>query len=367
MSVEAEKRRLPGLSPQAYEHPSDRAALRALRALPGFDTVVRRLFGTMGERALRLAFLGSAVRVSARQLPSVHERHLEACAILDVDPPPELFVAQAPFVNAGTIGVDRPFIVVHSGTLGLLDADELRFLLGHELGHVLSGHALYKTMLRLLLRTSSVAFSVPVGGAALLTITAALLEWDRCSEFSADRAGLLATQSPELARRVTMKLAGGTHDLNLEELLVQAEEYRSSGAVADSVLKILNLLGQPHAFPVLRMAELSGWASSGAFEQIRCGRYLTRAEAPPPRSLYQDLLVASRGYGAALVSSGAPVARSVGRAGTWALRSAQGGAQALGKTMLAALRRRRGAATDAVLAARPTRRRKRRPHPGGKK
>ena len=49
------KRCFPGISPRAYEHPADRAALVALRSVPGFDQVVRKLFGLVGDRALRLA------------------------------------------------------------------------------------------------------------------------------------------------------------------------------------------------------------------------------------------------------------------------------------------------------------------------
>ena len=37
--------------------------------------------------------------------------------------------------------MDRPFIVVNSALVDLLDEEELRFVLGHELGHALSGHA----------------------------------------------------------------------------------------------------------------------------------------------------------------------------------------------------------------------------------
>ena len=87
---------------------------------------------------------------------------------------PELYIAQTPFVNAGAIGVDRPFVVLQSGTLGLLDLDELQFVIGHELGHVLSGHALYKTMLHILLRLYRVAASVPLGGAALFAVIAGI-------------------------------------------------------------------------------------------------------------------------------------------------------------------------------------------------
>jgi Zn-dependent protease with chaperone function len=291
------KRRFPGISARTYQHPADRAALAAMRKVPGFDFVLRKLIGTVGERSLRLAFLASSVRVSERQFPDIWRSYLEACDILDIHPPPSLFVAQTPFVNAGAIGVDEPFIVLNSGMLILLDDAELQCVLGHELGHVQSDHVLYKTMLRLLMRLSIVAFSIPIGGMALYAITTALLEWDRKSELSADRAGLLVCQDPEVAMRVDMKLAGGgnTDQMNVDEFLLQAEEYRAGGTVVDSVLKLFRLLGRTHPFPVLRLAELKKWTDSGDYDRILEGEYEQRTD-DHSTSVYEEIVKSGASY-----------------------------------------------------------------------
>src|SRR5207249_1650145 len=79
---------------------------------------------------------------------------------------------------------------------------------GHELGHVMSGHALYVAILILILNFSF--SSLPfLAGIALLPIRIALLEWFRKSELSSDRARLLATQDPNAAMRMYLKMAGG--------------------------------------------------------------------------------------------------------------------------------------------------------------
>jgi Zn-dependent protease with chaperone function len=300
----------PKISPRAYEHPADRAALAAMRAIPGFDALLRAIFRQVGDRPLRLAFLASSVRVGPRQFPEVHARYLDACRVLDIGSPPELFVAQTPIVNAGAIGVDRPFIVLNSGALGLLDSDELHFLLGHELGHVLSGHALYKTMLRILLRMYLVAASVPLGGPAILAITAALLEWDRKSELSADRAGLLVAQSPEVAMQVHMKLAGGgrTGDMSMAEFLAQSDEYEAGGSVLDSLFKFLQMTGTTHPFPVLRLAELKGWTDSGGYDTLATGDYPARA-GDASVSVYEELKRSSQSYRDDFAKSRDPLAR----------------------------------------------------------
>ena len=63
---ERNRRRFPEISSRAYEHPADRAALTALRKLSGFDTLLKKLSGLIGERNLRLMLLANAVQVSDR-------------------------------------------------------------------------------------------------------------------------------------------------------------------------------------------------------------------------------------------------------------------------------------------------------------
>ncbi|MBW1872054.1 MAG: M48 family metallopeptidase, partial [Deltaproteobacteria bacterium] len=231
-----ERKRFPKLSIRAIEHPADRAALTTLRKVPGFDIALKKLIGLLGERSLRTIYLASAVRVNERQFGDLFKIYSECIEILDVEEQPELFVSQTPFVNAGAIGTDRPFIVLNSATIALLSNDELRFILGHELGHILSDHVLYKTMLNLLLRMSVVRFGIPLGWLAIFAIIAALNEWDRKSELSADRAGVLCVQDPPTSYGVFMKLSGGASadQMNLDEFIRQAEDYESGGDKLDS-------------------------------------------------------------------------------------------------------------------------------------
>ena len=71
----------------------------------------------------------------------------ECATTLDLQPVPELYIEQDPTPAAMAIGLDKPIIVVSTGMLELVDDEGLRFIIGHEVGHVLSGHAVYRTML----------------------------------------------------------------------------------------------------------------------------------------------------------------------------------------------------------------------------
>lgn len=296
-SIEGEahaRRILTDISPDSWEHPADRATLAGLRRIPAFDEVLRKLFGLFGEKPVRLAFQANAVRVSERQFPEIHRRYTDVLVTLDAPEHYELFVSQTPLVNAGAYGMDRPFIVLNSGTIRLLDDDELSFLLGHELGHILSGHVLYRTMLVLLLQLARMGF--PVVGLAARAVLLGLLEWSRKAELSADRAGLLAVQEPEAALGAFLKLAGGgsAEETDLNEFLRQAEEYRDGGDLADTVFKVLNLLGATHPFHVLRTAELRDWIEAGEYDRVLRGEYRRRQDERRP--YMDDLAAAARAY-----------------------------------------------------------------------
>ncbi len=198
--------RLTGISSRAYEHPADRSALVALRKLSGFDTLLRKLFGLFNERAFRLTYLAGAVKVSERQFPHVYELVRDGAYILDLPEVPDVFVTQNPLVNAMALGRDKPFVVITTGMINLYDPEELRWVIGHELGHILSGHAVYRTMLLWLLQLASRIAWTPIG-LGLSAIIWGLEEWFRKSELSCDRAGLLAGQDVDAARRALMKLS----------------------------------------------------------------------------------------------------------------------------------------------------------------
>jgi Zn-dependent protease with chaperone function len=272
--------RLPGISSRAYEHPADRSALVAMRSLTGFDAVLKKLAGLFSERAIRLFFLGGSVRVSDRQFRHLNDMLRDSAYILDMPDVPELYVIQDPQPNAMAIGFDRPFIVVNTGLLDLLDDEEQRYVIGHEVGHILSGHAVYRTMALILTSLAERIAWLPLGSIALRGIIMGLNEWMRKSELSADRAGLLAGQDVDAVKRALMKLAGGTrlHEMDTEAFLEQAREYDAAGDVRDGLLKFLNLLRRSHPFAVIRFAEIDRWAREGEYERILAGDYPRRAD-----------------------------------------------------------------------------------------
>jgi len=288
------RRVLTGISSRSWEHPADRAALHALRGIPIFDEVLKKLFGFFGEKPIRLAFQANSVQVSHRQFGRVHGLYQEVLRTMDAPEAYPLFISQTPMVNAGAYGMERPFVLLNSGTVSLLDDDELQYVMAHEVGHILSGHVLYRTMLIILIQLAERGF--PIVGLAARGVLVALLEWYRKSELSADRAGLLGVQEPRVVYRAMLKMAGGGRpdEMNVSAFLEQAEAYRESEDMADSVFKVLNLLGATHPFYVLRVSELREWIESGQYDRILAGEYRRRDDPDP--SYTDDLGEAAAAY-----------------------------------------------------------------------
>jgi Zn-dependent protease with chaperone function len=296
------RRTFPEISAVSWEHPADRAALQALRSIPGVDEVIRKTLALLGgERGVRLLFQGNAVRAGAAQFPKLWHLHNEVGTTFDWPTVPELYVSQTPFFNAGAYGIDKPFIVIHSAAIELLDDDELRVLLSHELGHVMSGHALYRTIAAILALISLGALPT-LAGLAVLPIRLAFLEWSRKSELSADRAGLLGAQDIVAAQRVDMKMAGGGRgdgfagQLNVDAFMQQAHEYAASGEGLDVVYKLLSTLALTHPMHTVRAAELQRWVAGGDYDRIVRGEYARRGPETTDRPLGDDLSAAGNYY-----------------------------------------------------------------------
>jgi Zn-dependent protease with chaperone function len=304
MSVPAPRPRVafPQIAGVSWEHPADRAALQAMRAVPGFDDVVRKIIAILGgERGIRLLFQGNAVRCGPSQFPTAHSLLVEVSATFDWHKVPELYVTQTPVFNAGAYGVDDPFIVLHSAALELLDEEELRVLIAHEFGHVASGHALYRTIAEIFLNVSLGALPF-LAGIALLPVRLAVLEWSRKSELSSDRAGLLGSQNVIASQQLFMKMAGAyrgaleSGQMALDPFVSQASEYIASNDGLDIVYKILNTLALTHPMHTVRAAELQRWIGGGDYERILRGEYTRRGAEQKERPLKDDFRAAKDHY-----------------------------------------------------------------------
>jgi Zn-dependent protease with chaperone function len=328
MTTEAlpDDQRLKDLSPKAYEHPADRAATAALKSIPKMDVVVRKLIEFGYERALTQVFLAGSVKLGSEQMPDAWAAHRAACARLDLPEVPALYLTQFPVTNAAAVGSKRLMVMLNSRTVEVLDAEELRTVLGHEAGHILSDHVLYRTALMILLSIGTTGLPM-LAGLPLMAVRLALLEWFRAAELSADRAATLVNRDPLVTSRTLMVLAGGasSRKLNLDAFLKQAAEYEEWEPGWEKLSRLRIELSQTHAFPVRRVSELMKWVRSGDYDRVLRGEYVRRGDPVSPRAEASDAVehYAERfralfnDAGAGVASAGDMVAGAAERVGDW--------------------------------------------------
>ncbi len=266
------KTTLIGLKADRFRHPLDLEATNALKQLPGIDIAIRSVLGSVAEQFFYLNNIASSVLVSEKQLPHLHKLLIEACEILDLEPP-QLYVQQNPTPNAYTFAMrgEKPFVVLHTSLIEMLTPEEIQAVIAHELGHLKCEHGVYLTVANIIVLAANL---LPTWGTILAqSLQERMLQWVRCAEFSCDRAALLAIQEPRVVMSVLMKLAGGSPTLapllNLDAFIEQAKAYDSIGTDSmGEMLQAAQTAQLTHPVPVIRAREIARWASSAQYQAI---------------------------------------------------------------------------------------------------
>lgn len=263
-----------------YVHDADKAALKALKAIPGFHQFIKAFIKIWSERQFRITNMSSCVRINEKQLPQYYDMLPPICEKLGIDIP-ELYLQLNVAANSYTSGDTKPFIVITSGLFETLPTELIPTVLAHECGHIACHHMLYTTMGNILLGSTSSALRtfVPYGGLATMPLEMAFFYWMRCSELSADRAAVLCDGTAEKMSEVCMRLAGYDKDIGAlaskEEFMAQAQEYRDmvKNSKWDKTLEFLALSSLSHPLMTVRALECKEWAETEQFQEILAGTF----------------------------------------------------------------------------------------------
>ena len=262
------------IEPDTIMHPWDHKATTTLGKVPGFELVTRKIMEYGLERIFYLENTADNVRVTDKMFPRLH-RYLEwGCKILGVEEP-EMYVSMDPVPNAYTYGHTRPFIVLTSGLVDMLEEQERLFVIGHELGHIKFGHVLYTVLAENIRVVIDVIGRATLGVGSLLGTGLALplLDWYRKAELSADRAGLLCVQDKDVAFRTFMKLAGGSTSMAQQmeptEFMRQIRAYEDADeSTLNKAYKVWITAFRTHPFPIMRANHLDQWIVSGECTKV---------------------------------------------------------------------------------------------------
>ncbi len=266
---------LEGLHPLEYEHPFDAKALDALEKTPGLNTVVRQFSKHAIERFWTIQYTGSYLRATQETHPAIFAILDKVCMTINLPQRPDFYIRWDYSINSFTFGVEHPIIVVNSGAIDFLDEAELLWLLGHEVGHIKSRHVLYHQTAMFLPCLADFLGELTLNIGSLLSkpLEWALLQWSRMSEFTADRAGILACQDLNVAAGALMKMAempkkysGG---VPIESFLCQSRDFeRLDYDILNKAVKFVSIVNSTHPWTVMRAAELLRWVESGEYDKV---------------------------------------------------------------------------------------------------
>ncbi|MBZ5617475.1 MAG: M48 family metallopeptidase [Acidobacteriia bacterium] len=268
----------PEISYKAFTYPGDQEALNALKSVPGAGTLLTYLQENFTEQLVFVENNEQMIRAGTGSFPSLHKLVGRCAEILSL-PVPDVFVTTNPVLNAYTVGHRRTCVVLHSALVEAMTADELSFVIGHELGHIKCGHGLYRQLGGLLVQYwDAVSSLMPVPGIGLLRIPLliAFWEWYRRAEFTCDRAGLLCVQTPQAAMTALGKLAGkitGLEDeFHIEAAISQSEAHKDVNKLV-LVVSILNNMENTHPFVPVRLKQIKEYSEGPQYQQVLAGQY----------------------------------------------------------------------------------------------
>lgn len=265
-----EIKKLVNLDPKLYEHPFDKKALEKFKILPGADTVTNFMLNWTYVKWHMVALRGGYFKVTRESCPELYDLARDVAETLDVKAFPDIYTQWGYDVNAYTTGTnDDTLLVLNSGSIDLLNESQLRYIIGHEMGHIKSNHVLYHTMAKFF---SCLVGNLPLGEKIFTPLQLALLYWERMSEFTADRAGLLACQNEEEVVKAICKVAGVPlkyfDKIDTESFIHQAEDFENMTEFAQKAIRTVTIATSDHPWSVLRASELLKWIKSGEYDKV---------------------------------------------------------------------------------------------------
>ncbi len=263
-------------NPTLYRHELDQRAFEALNAFPKFVQLRESYIANVDEKAAKIDFLSSAIRLSENQFPEIYNLLPPICEKLGIVVP-ELYYVKSKEMNAATCGNTSPYIYVTSKLVKKMPLEMIASVLAHECGHIACKHYLYHSMAGQLINgiDSSPLARIPAIRKLLTpTLVKALLFWDRCSELSADRAAVLCDGTADKTVDVLLKIHG-YENINREEFLRQAMDLKAfiNDSKSNQLMEQMLVQNESHPRLATRAYECYTWASTEDFHKILDGTY----------------------------------------------------------------------------------------------
>ena len=202
----------------------------------GVKKAIQRIKDLRGGKGYgyRRSLLSSALRLTRSMSPEIADTLNQCKEVIGYNSPVELYVTNEPVFNATCYREQGgpTVLTIASRLLEAFTPAELRFVIGHELGHAALDHYALPMPITATLEEMGIPF---VPRATALKLYA----WCRSAELSADRIGLICAQDAEAAASGFFKLASGMSSARVKpDLATFAKQVESLATAPEAREKI---------------------------------------------------------------------------------------------------------------------------------
>lgn len=266
----------------AFAHPVDKSIINVLDN-PTINSVITKVVQTSIDANYGLV-LATGIHVTPSTNNYLYEIVEECAECLDMPVPYTIISDSVKGINACTAGTDQfAFIAVSSILSAVMSREQLKFVIGHEMGHLALGHIVYHTAINLVGIAGSL---LPLVGPVIdKTLSLPLNAWSRRSEISADRAGLICCGEVETAKKALFRLEAGFTDIS--NIDVDAYVRESEKMLGSSTFGKLAEIAQTHPIIPKRIKALDDFARSEIY--FECLGIPAPADAISEMELARDI------------------------------------------------------------------------------
>ena len=228
------------------------------------EEVLKKIRMSGSDTYWRSNMEGHSLKVDKELLPDFYRLCHEVKAKLNFEEDVDFYITGDSTVNAFSVAAEEegePHIVnINSALFDLMTTDELKFVIGHELGHLINKDT---ALARLILFVFPPEANVPV------SLQYKIRLHDQLAELVADRYGYIATENLDVCVTAFFKLASG---LDLAKMNVSIEAL-----IADNNRRLEYFLNDKgvsrasHPVNPIRVQALNLFATSESEEELKAG------------------------------------------------------------------------------------------------
>lgn len=258
---------LTGLQSTEFIHEMDKTGMNTVNAIPGFDSISKFILENSVETYFNILLKGSAIQLTEKNSPYVINTFKKVAQILDYkEELPAIYLKRGYNFTNTIQGYKKPIIILSTDCVERLDESQLMFIAGRCLGGIIAEHNKFEFFAWLI---SAVGNNVLPVVSSLATLP--IGQWQRKSQLTRDRTGLLACQDFESAIQVLMLMSGVPYgsekEIDYYEYLNQAIAFQKAKGL-EKFGRATMTLGNDDSWIIDRASELFRWYNLGDFDTV---------------------------------------------------------------------------------------------------